>query len=56
MLADHEHIFWNCPKMECYWNNVRSVIKKILNDEIPKISVVLYLGNLTNTQREEDMY
>ena len=55
--ADHEHIFWNCPKIDSYWDTIWSVIKKILHYEIPKTSIVLYLGNLTqdNTQRE-DMY
>lgn len=55
--VDHEHIFWNCPKISTYWDDVWLEIKTILSYEIPKTNVVLYLGNLThdNTQGE-DMY
>ena len=55
--VDHEHIFWNCPKISTYWDDVWLEIKTILRYEIPKTNVVLYLGNLThdNTQGE-DMY
>ena len=57
--ADHEHIFWkwNCPKIDKYWDEVWSVIKEILKYEIPKTSVVLYLGNLTQENTHgDDMY
>jgi hypothetical protein len=57
MDADHEHIFWNCPKIVKYWEDIWSVMKEILKYEIPKTCVVLFLGNLTHENtRGEDRY
>ena len=57
MDVDHEHIFWNCPKVNGYWHNVWSEIKKILNYNIPKTSMIMYLNNLTQVSiQKEDLY
>ena len=57
MDADHEHVFWNCPNIEKYWDDVWSVIKEVLQYDIPKTSMILYLGNLTQEYMQfDDLY
>ena len=57
MDAGHEHVFWSCPKIAKYWEDIWSIIKEILNYELPKTSEVLYLGNLTHENTYgDDLY
>ena len=57
MDADHEHVFWNCPNIDKYWDDVWSVIKDVLKYDIPKTSMILYLGNLTHENiHGDDLY
>ncbi len=41
-LADHFHVFWSCPTIQPYWQEVTQVIYNIFDDPFSTI----YLGNL----------
>ena len=51
--ADHSHIFWNCTKINIYWENVNAVVKNILGFVIPNSSLVIYLGNIEDVMMRE---
>lgn len=46
MNVNHAHVFWLCPNIVQFWDEVHSVIVSVLGYQIPKTSTVLYLGNL----------
>ena len=35
MVGDHTHIFWGCPKIKAYWNNIKKELDKIFRTDIP---------------------
>ena len=34
MVGDHTHIFWGCPKIKVYWNNIKKEMDKIFRTDI----------------------
>lgn len=55
--ANHSHVFWLCPLIVPFWNNVYLEIVRILGYAIPKTSLVMYLGLISrNEVAKEDMY
>ena len=42
--ANHFHIFWECPSIIPYWNELKKSMTKILKVELPFTFVVLYRG------------
>lgn len=35
MVGDHTHIFWDCPKLQKFWENIKNEITVILNVLLP---------------------
>ena len=35
MVGDHTHIFWDCPKIQAFWKNVKGELENILETHIP---------------------
>ena len=56
LRVHHSHIFWLCPQIIPFWNNVHMEIERILGYAIPKTSLVLYLGLIKNVVSKEDLY
>lgn len=54
--ANHTHIFWECHKLNPFWENVYNIIKGILGYIIPKEFKVMYLGNLNKHVVKDDRY
>lgn len=55
--ADHAHVFWQCQKIEDYWEGVWKKLKEILGYEIQKTPLVLYLGYIPEDEVQgEDTY
>ena len=54
--ANHTHIFWTCPKIQPFWNIVYNTLQKVLGYTIPKECKVMFLGNITESVRKEDLY
>lgn len=44
--ADHYHIFWGCPSVGSYWQELKECMDKILKVDIPLMFEVLYLGKV----------
>lgn len=45
-VRDHTHIFWDCPKISEYWQNVQKEIKKCLCIDLPLEPLHFVLGEL----------
>ena len=54
--AGHAHIFWSCPKIEKYWQDVHSTIETIVGFEIPQTCSFLLLGNIPEEWLPRDKY
>ncbi|ROL05644.1 LINE-1 retrotransposable element ORF2 protein [Anabarilius grahami] len=54
--ANHAHIFWTCPKIQPFWTIVNNTLQKVLGYMIPKDCKVMFLGNITESVRKEDLY
>lgn len=46
LVGDHTHIFWDCPKISEYWENVQKEIKKCLCKDLPLEPLHFVLGVL----------
>lgn len=46
MIGDHTHIFWDCPILSNYWQNVQEEIKKCFQIDIPLEPLYFILGIL----------
>lgn len=44
--ADHFHVFWGCPLISLYWQELKKRMDKILRVEFPLTFEVLYLGKI----------
>lgn len=44
--ANHAHIFWECHKLNMFWESEHNIMKDILGYVIPKECKVMYLGSL----------
>ena len=56
MMADHFHIFWDCPSIQPYWQEVTKEIKAIFGIEIECSFVTLYLGKIPDELMTQDSY
>ncbi len=54
--ADHHHIFWSCPKLRPFWENILRVMQCILGQQIPLTFTTLYLGDLPEAITGNDRY
>lgn len=54
--TNHSHVFWLCPKIAKFWEDVHSVIGKVLGYAVPKSCTLLYLGVITGNVLKEDRY
>lgn len=53
----HTHIFWECVKVQKYWNDIGVVLEKVLGYKLPVSCEILYLCNLSNEKVQcEDRY
>ena len=43
MVGDHTHIFWDCPKLQTFWKNVKEELEKILTVDLPMDSLLFLL-------------
>ncbi len=55
-LADHFHVFWSCPTIQPYWQEVTQVIYNIFDDAIDYSFSTMYLGNLPAHLTLRDKY
>lgn len=42
--ANHSHVFWLCPKIRQFWENLAKNMEKVLGYKIPNDPQTLYLG------------
>lgn len=54
--ANHTHIFWSCNKINDYWEQVGKTLAGILGYKIPITCLVMYLGNITDCIKTEDLF
>ena len=45
LVGDFSHIFWDCPKIQTFWENVKNEICKILHLSTPLHPQWMILGN-----------
>jgi len=43
MVGDHTHIFWDCPKLQTFWKNVKEELEKILAVDLPMDSLLFFI-------------
>ena len=55
-LADHFHIFWSCPAIQPYWQEIIQVIQTFFGDEINCSFSTIYLGNIASHLPVRDKY
>ena len=54
--ANHYHVFWGCSRIQGYWNDVLEKIQEILDIQISKSCLLLYLGDLPDEITGSDRY
>ena len=54
--ANHHHVFWSCPKIQAFWEDIQRTIQHILGLQIPPTCTTLYLGNLSDEITQSDKY
>ena len=55
-MADHFHIFWDCPLIQPFWQEVTKEIGAIFGIEIECSFVTLYLGRIPVGLMSRDTY
>ena len=55
-VATHTHIFWECNKIQSFWEKINDSIKDILEYPIPKTCKVMYLGDINKYVLDSDRY
>ena len=45
-VANHFHIFWDCPKLKAFWRDIQVSLSSVFNTQIPLSFEVLYLGHV----------
>lgn len=44
-IGGHTHVFWDCPKLQGFWKNIKKeVVKTLLDIELPLESLFILLG------------
>ena len=44
--GNHTHIFWSCPKLSIFWNEVLDALREIFHQNIPNDPRVVLLGSI----------
>lgn len=55
MVGDHTHIFWDCPKIQPYWRDIKTELEKILHMDIPFDPVFILLEKTTEQNFSKDL-
>ena len=55
-MADHFHIFWDCPAIQSYWREVVSEINTVMGFETELNFTNIYLGNISSELCTADKY
>ena len=55
-MADHFHIFWNCPAIQPYWQEITQALQSIFGNDIDCSFVTIYLGNNVSCLSAPDKY
>ncbi|KAJ0059923.1 hypothetical protein NL108_015598 [Boleophthalmus pectinirostris] len=56
-IGDFSHIFWECPVIKVYWDNVTKEIKKILNINTQfKVQHIILCGTMNDAWDTDKMY
>ena len=56
MNPNHTHVFWNCVKVQPFWQIIRTAINEVIGYEIPCTCLVLYLGYIEKSVHSRDQY
>ena len=55
--VNHAHVFWLCPDIVQFWEDVHLILANILGYEVPNSCIVLYFGNMAgNIVARTDRY
>lgn len=54
--ADHFHVFWDCPIIHSFWQDIMVKINSILGFEIKFDFCTIYLGDISSTINVTDNY
>jgi len=54
--VNHSHVFWLCPKIAKFWEDVRLIIGRILVYGVSNSFTLLYLGFITGNVLKDDRY
>ena len=54
MVGDHTHIFWDCPKIQPYWRDIKEELEKIIHIDIPFDPVFILLEKTTEQNFTKD--
>lgn len=55
-MANHFHVFWACPKIQTFWSEIATEIKKIIGEELDYSFITLYLGKIPEVFPTIDKY
>lgn len=55
-IADHFHIFWACPLIQPYWQELAGEIQSILGLKLDFSFITLYLGKILVGLMAQDIY
>ena len=55
-VANHHHVFWSCPNIQAFWEDIQRTIQHILGLQISPTCTTLYLGNLPEEITQSDKY
>lgn len=47
-VGDHTHIFWDCPKIAMYWEDIKKIIEDLLKIDIPRDPLLFVLDQYPN--------
>ena len=54
-VANHFHIFWECPKLKTFWKGIQASLNKVFITQIPLNFDVLYLGLVPSLERRSEI-
>lgn len=55
-LAGHAHVFWDCPVLKSFWDNVHNITRVVLGYDIDFTCSSFYLGNIDLEISKSDRY
>ena len=53
---DHSHVFWLCPKITTFWDDIHLITCRILGYDVSKSCKLLYLGIILGNVLKDDKY